>query len=925
MFKPRLACARKIEATGQNERVPPRRRPQAVAVFTPRLFVFWVLLLALSVNARAALPAWDFSTEPQAGEWGTPHDCHVGPAQPGRGLPLTLTAADPYLFGPARTYPTGQALWLNLRLRSECGGNGQVFFFQTGPSEEQSVRFVAPAGEWTTVRLPLPALGANYRLRIDPPGDRGTCVLGRLTFEPREFLPLPEWPQPLPPILAEDAPSVRSGDLELLHGPGFGGFLVRVAGAAFASGNAHAQLGYLTAGGPRWLPLTNRAQVTVARSVVQVTLAVVDADGAKWRIEQRFQPARRAGGIEVETRVTVDRERRVVFLPLLTLLPGVGAAFGTNKTQGLFAGVEYLENEASSSERDLIGAQARRQVPDSLKVTFPLMALVADGRWAALTWESGPHVCALHDTPDRVFNSGGSALALLFPGADPAARADGHVLPYEGRVLAAQAPLILRATILGGRGATVVPAVQEYVVRRGLPPLPQPGYSAGEYFTLAARGWLDSQIRAGDQFRHAVGPTFGSAPAADAVLYLDWLAAHVGDAALAGRLTDQAKASLARLAPAARNRAAVGHVQYPVAALVYGGVAENVAAAQAEGRAFVARFQPDGTMPFERAAGAVDLGSTHWSREANGLAGTHVLLALERAVLSSDRPLLADALKLLRGLNRFRDSVPRGAQTWEVPLHTPDILASAYLCRAYLLGYELTGEEDFLAQARYWAWTGIPFIYLTAPTTQPVGVYSTIAVLGATQFVAPNWIGLPVQWCGLVYADAIRRLARHDASAPWRQLADGIAFAGVQQTHRATEPDQQGLLPDSFDLRAQFRNPVPINPATLLPLALQAFGEPAVYDFRAFWRTGLRVHAPGPISAVVERRDGVQFRVQAWPATPWHVLVQGVTSPARVRLNGRDTPLLPPHSFDAVAGQLILQLTNATTLEVFVGDSVDQP
>src|SRR5207253_4383048 len=137
---------------------------------------------------------------------------------------------------------------------------------------------------------------------------------------------------------------------------------------------------------------------------------------------------------------------------------------------------------------------------------------------------------------------------------------------------------------------------------------------------------------------------------------------------------------------------------------------------------------------------------------------------------------------------------------WEVPLHTPDILASAYLVRAYTLGYEVTGDNDFLDQARYWAWTGVPFIYLTPPTDKPVGVYSTIPVFGATQFTAPLWIGLPVQWCGLVYSDAIRRFARHDPSGPWIELANGIARAGLQHTHLATDANYQGLLPDSFEL-----------------------------------------------------------------------------------------------------------------------------
>jgi len=115
--------------------------------------------------------------------------------------------------------------------------------------------------------------------------------------------------------------------------------------------------------------------------------------------------------------------------------------------------------------------------------------------------------------------------------------------------------------------------------------------------------------------------------------------------------------------------------------------------------------------------------------------------------------------------------VPRGAQTWECPLHTPDVLASAYSRAGLHVGYELTGEPALLAQARYWAWTGLPFIYLRDPAGQGIGRYLTPPVYGATSWVAPVWMGLPVQWCGLVYADALFRLVRHDPKASgnrWR-------------------------------------------------------------------------------------------------------------------------------------------------------------
>jgi len=76
--------------------------------------------------------------------------------------------------------------------------------------------------------------------------------------------------------------------------------------------------------------------------------------------------------------------------------------------------------------------------------------------------------------------------------------------------------------------------------------------------------------------------------------------------------------------------------------------------------------------------------------------------------------------------------------------------------RAYLL----TGRDDYLQQARRWAITGVPFVYLWSD--QPVMRYATTPVLGATNWKAPLWIAKPVQWCGIVYAHAIAKLDHHD-------------------------------------------------------------------------------------------------------------------------------------------------------------------
>ena len=164
---------------------------------------------------------------------------------------------------------------------------------------------------------------------------------------------------------------------------------------------------------------------------------------------------------------------------------------------------------------------------------------------------------------------------------------------------------------------------------------------------------------------------------------------------------------------------------------------ENAIQAKRRGEALRSRFERDGSIRYQPSPGGVDYGRTHWSREANGLTASGVVGLLDAAAYCGDEQSIQTGLEHLRALDKFQLTVPRGAQTWEIPLHTPDILAAAHLVRAYTLGYQLTGEGRFLEQARYWAWTGVPFVYLRPPVPKPVGVYATIPVLGATGWVAP--------------------------------------------------------------------------------------------------------------------------------------------------------------------------------------------
>jgi hypothetical protein len=157
-------------------------------------------------------------------------------------------------------------------------------------------------------------------------------------------------------------------------------------------------------------------------------------------------------------------------------------------------------------------------------------------------------------------------------------------------------------------------------------------------------------------------------------------------------------------------------------------------------------------------------------------------------------------------------------------------------------------------------------------------------VYGATNWIAPNWMGLPVQWVGGVYAYALALLAPHESTLDWAHLARGILISAQQQQY----PDGPyvGLLPDSFNLPGQRRQPADINPCALVSLQTVLDGE---VDFLSVAVEGpRRVASPFPVSLA----EGVA-RIEAPPGQTFQILVDGQTI-LDVRSQGLTEIRLPP-------------------------------
>jgi hypothetical protein len=860
---------------------------------------------------------FDLTKPEQAAVWKPTHDIRAMKSTPA-GLWIDISGDDPYSYGAGHDYPAGQPLWLRIRMKSDQGGTGQVFWWApgSGPTEESSVKIPVKAGAWDEERVPIPPLGPYAFLRLDPPGTGGACTVAFIAIEKRTLLPEPTWPKPAAPKIEAGAPAVVSGPVEVAQSrKAFGAVRVRVAGVTMATGLTCGRIGELRNGRVVWTSLAGaQARVRAAGDTIRAVCSVRDGDGGRWLIEQTFRALPGKSAVEVTSTMRADRDRSVVYLPMFALLPGLGS-YGADRNQALLSGVEYMDRQdVSSSRADLELPSAQRQVPDTAKLTLPLMALQARGRYVGIAWRPSRRFAALFDVPDRTFHSGASLMGLIFPGSNGIDRDFGRLLPYEAVSVRAGQPVTVRCIILGGSGSSVAPAVKHAVALSGLPPLPSSDWSLARYAKFAATGWLDSGVRVGDRYRHTAMRTVPPQIAPDAAALMLWLAGRTTDAGLAQRLKDQVTAVVAATPPQELNFAGMTHVHTAVEALLFGHVEENAARMEGAARDELGRFEADGTVTYHPGPGRPDFSRTHFEKHANGLAGPVVSDLLDKATWSGDPGLIAEAVRHLRDLVRYANTVPRGAQTWEVPLHTPDILASAHLVRCYTMGYQITGDRHLLDQAIYWAWTGVPFVYLNNPVGLPIGTYATTPVLGATWWVAPDWIGLPVQWCGLVYADALYRLLPFDPHGPWKRIADGIAVSGMQQSWPlGSDPQRQGLLPDSFVLRGQIRNDPAINPGTVEVPATFLYGGPQFYGFCALRKSHLYVHAPGDVANPVETQGRVEFTVRPWPHQPVYVLVSGLRGNPAVRaISGN----LVGTSYNESSGRLVLTVDGGCRISI---------
>lgn len=668
---------------------------------------------------------------------------------------------------------------------------------------------------------------------------------------------------------------------------------------------------------------------------------VRDQDGNEWRLQLTvaLKANEPVAKLHYSWQCLSSRQVKAFWGP--NLLIGEDAA----KVWGLLPGLEFLyDGEPSSNPRDLAPPLHDRRTPNPKKITVPLMAVsigkgsvaqpktddkffcpdslfdlpsiakaMADAQPVTVTllWNPMQKWDGEHALPSVRFESptadgkqASHRLGLFLPSCPDFVpeNAEKATKPY---LLEAGKTVQLEASLAVDAGAVMV-AMQRWLTEVGGLPKPNPApRNFEEQLAIDRDGFLRTVWDEKTQkWRHCIGWAPHHTPGFATLLWFD---AHITKNAKGRRK------SLERVHLVAKNMLKEGgaglfmamtncHILRFEFPFHYGYLPEAMPALEDLVRSIIASQQPDGSWRFHPG----DERQATLGRKGDAVLGTcahNAALLLRAARITGDVTALKAGEKALELMECFR--IPRGGQTWECPMYEPDILPAAWAVAAYLEGFWATGNPRWLHNAVYWAETGLPFNYLWTLPDRPMMLGASIPVFGST-FYTHSWLGMPVQWCGLVYAYHVQRLARtlehHRPKAngsplplstkltpkDWRRVAEHIIVSAMSQ--QFDEDERRGTYPDSITDFKQ-RNPAFINPEDIMVNVLTLHGyDPDIKTVRLKRGNAIVLISSG--ARIFDARwtaNLLQFKLNYFLNQSSHTFIVGVR-PKEVKVKGKILP-----------------------------------
>lgn len=460
--------------------------------------------------------------------------------------------------------------------------------------------------------------------------------------------------------------------------------------------------------------------------------------------------------------------------------------------------------------------------------------------------------------------------------------------------------LTIRCRIMAGAGMDVPSLFRQYIADNGLPAFPELPRSYEEGIDLSheaytdtwwvesATGWLGFHGRPyKERAQQRAQP---SIVGAEHLLRASW---RTSDRLRAQALRERCQRVLDAVAEQVRSAESgplrSEYCYFPLNyALRLGHVEDFLASSDAAVDYWISKQKPDGSYRYGDElhfdADHLPLGPADGTTVGTCAPYVHYLLKYAR--VTGDARALEAGMKGLHYMERFQ--VPRGANTWEVPLYAPDQLGSYWAVECCLEAFYLTEDKEYITKAAYWAATGLPFTYFWSAPERPIMRYGTIPVIGCTWY-RELWIGQLVQWIGLEYARALFHLARYDQSLPWARIAEGITIAAMQQQEEYGE--YKGGMTDAINMVSGYVSAYWMAPDLVLRNLYLMQGEDAEVSTVIIRKGRQRRHisSGARIVEVLQSKDGaldisLAYRV----GETSHTLVQTGNSPAMVGINGRN-------------------------------------